>query len=110
MNACQRLERAATLALARESVRASNTAALLLALPLVTINLIRAFFALVETLVLRGTGQIAAVMVLAAVAACAGYRWGHDRARDQGSDATRFQQRPPLRQTTPQEQSYDTYR
>lgn len=95
----QRMEWTATLALAKESVRTSGTAALLLVLPLITINLARVLFALMETLALRGTSQLAAVLILAAVAAWAGYRCGHDRARDRGSDATRFQQRPPLRQT-----------
>lgn len=81
------------------AVKHSSTVALFLVLPLITINLARVLFALVETLALRGANQLAAVMVVAAVATWAGYGWEHGRARHQGSDTTRFQQRP-LRQAS----------
>lgn len=63
----QRIERTATLALDKEDARVSSTAALLLVLPLMTINLARVLFALLETLALRGTSQLAAVTTLGGV-------------------------------------------
>jgi hypothetical protein len=76
----EHLERVETAATPKVAAREAGGGLFFLVLPLVAIWLARGMFALAGALVLRGTSQLAAVVVLVVVAARVGYQRGRTRA------------------------------